>query len=108
MRLGVKTLFIEPGIPWENRFVESFNGKMRIELLNLEKFDTLYEAKVLVERWRHVYNRIRPHSSLGFRLQHLRRKNHGLRASLRFRPSSMVPGLSQGVVQLLGASQEGC
>jgi len=66
-RLGVKTLFIEPGSPWENGYVESFNGKMRDELLNLERFDTLGEAKVLVERWRHEYNRIRPHSALGYR-----------------------------------------
>ena len=52
--LGVKTLFIEPGSPWENGYVESFNGKMRDELLNREIFYTLDEAKVLVERWRHV------------------------------------------------------
>jgi transposase InsO family protein len=63
----VDTLFIEPGSPWENGYVESFNGKMRDELLNLEIFDTLVEAKVLVERWRQEFNRIRPHSSLGYR-----------------------------------------
>ena len=65
--LEVNTLFIEPGSPWENGYVESFNGKMRDELLNREIFYTLDEAKVLVERWRHEYNRIRPHSSLGYR-----------------------------------------
>ena len=65
--LGVKTLFIEPGSPWENGYVESFIGKMRDELLNREVFDTLAEAKVVVERWRHEYNRIRPHSALGYR-----------------------------------------
>jgi putative transposase len=63
----VKTLFIEPGSPWENGYVESFNGKLRDELLNREVFDTLLEAKVLIERWRRMYNTVRPHSSLGYR-----------------------------------------
>jgi len=62
----VKTLFIEPGSPWENGYVESFNGKLREELLDREVFDTLLEAKVLIERWRRVYNTVRPHSSLGY------------------------------------------
>ena len=66
-KVGVKTLFIEPGSPWENGYVESFNGKMRDELLNREMFDTMYEAKVLIERWRNLYNKVRPHSSLGGR-----------------------------------------
>lgn len=66
-RVGVKTLFIEPGSPWENGYNESFNGKLRDELLNAEIFDTLLEAKVLVERWRRHYNTVRPHSSLGYR-----------------------------------------
>jgi transposase InsO family protein len=66
-RLDVKTLFIEPGSPWENGYVESFNGKLRDELLNREIFCSLWEAKVLIERWRNEYNRIRPHSSLGYR-----------------------------------------
>jgi transposase InsO family protein len=66
-RLEVQTLFIEPGSPWENGYIESFNGKLRDELLNGEIFYTLWEAKVLVERWRQHYNRIRPHSSLGYR-----------------------------------------
>ena len=66
-RLGVGTLFIEPGSPWENGYVESFNGKLRDELLNGEIFYTLKEAKVLIERWRQRYNRLRPHSSLGYR-----------------------------------------
>ena len=64
-KLGVRTLFIEPGSPWENGFIESFNGRMRDELLNGELFDTLYEATVLVERWRREYNTKRPHSSKG-------------------------------------------
>jgi transposase InsO family protein len=66
-RIGVKTLFIEPGSPWENGYVESFNGKLRDELLNREIFTTLTEAKVLIEQWRQEYNHIRPHSSLGYR-----------------------------------------
>lgn len=66
-RVGVKTLFIEPGSPWENGYVESFNGKLRDELLNGEIFYTLQEAKVLIERWRTHYNRVRPHSALGYR-----------------------------------------
>jgi putative transposase len=65
--LGVKTLFIEPGSPWENGYIESFNGKLRDELLNREIFTTLWEAKVLIEGWRKEYNEIRPHSSLGYR-----------------------------------------
>lgn len=66
-RVGVKTLFIEPSSPWENGCIESFNGKLRDELLNREIFDTLLEAKVLTERWRQEYNTVRPHSSLGYR-----------------------------------------
>jgi len=65
--LGVKTLFIEPGSPWENGYIESFNGKLRDELLNREIFTTLWEAKVLIESWRREYNEVRPHSSLGYR-----------------------------------------
>jgi len=66
-RLEVKTLFIEPGSPWENGYNESFNGKLRDELLNGEIFFTLKEAQVLVEQWRVHYNTIRPHSSLSYR-----------------------------------------
>ncbi len=65
-RLGVKTLFIESGSPWENGYVESFNGKLRDELLNGEVFYTLTEPKVLIEQWRKEYNQVRPHSSLGY------------------------------------------
>ena len=61
------TLFIEPGSPWENGYVESFNGKLRDELLNREIFTTLLEAKVLVENWRREYNTTRPHRSLGYK-----------------------------------------
>lgn len=66
-RCNIQTLYIEPGSPWENGYIESFNGKLRDELLNREVFDTLFEAKVLIERWKNEYNTIRPHSSLGYR-----------------------------------------
>lgn len=66
-KLQVRPLYIEPGSPWENGYVESFNGKMRDELLNLEIFYSLKEAQVLIEMWRRHYNTIRPHSSLGYR-----------------------------------------
>lgn len=65
--LGVKTLFIEPGSPWENGYIESFNGKLRDELLNREIFYTLQEAKIIIEQWRREYNTVRPHSALNYR-----------------------------------------
>jgi transposase InsO family protein len=66
-RVNVQTLFIAPGSPWENGYIESFNGKLRDELLDREIFYTLGEAKILIERWRHEYNTFRPHSALGYR-----------------------------------------
>ena len=66
-KLGVKTLYIEPGSPWENGYNESFNGRLRDEFLNGEVFYTLKEAQVMLEQWRHHYNHIRPHSSLGYK-----------------------------------------
>ena len=66
-RVGAKTLFIQPVSPWENGYNESFNGKLRDELLNLEIFYSLKEVQILTERWRREYNTIRPHSSLGYR-----------------------------------------
>ncbi len=66
-RINVKTLYIEPGSPWENGYNESFNGKLRDELLNGEIFYTLKEAKVLIEHWRKHYNTVRPHSAIGYR-----------------------------------------
>ena len=62
---GTATTYIEPGSPWENPFVESFNGRARDELLNVEEFGTLLEAQVVIEAWRIEYNTYRPHSSLG-------------------------------------------
>ena len=66
-KVGAKTLFIEPGSPCKNGYNESFNGKLRDELLSGEIFTSLLEAKVLIERWRVHYNTARPHSSLGYR-----------------------------------------
>jgi transposase InsO family protein len=65
-RIGVKTLFIEPGSPWENGYIESFNGKMRDELLDREIFTTLEEAKILINQWRREYNEFRPHSARNY------------------------------------------
>ena len=76
-KLGVNTAYIEPGSPWENGYCESFNSKFRDELLNMEIFTTLREAQILIERWRDYYNKIRPHSSLGYRPQHQKQSCHG-------------------------------
>ena len=65
--VGARTAFIEKGSPWENGYVESFNGKLRDELLNGEIFYTLKEAQVLIEAWRRHYNTVRPHSALNYR-----------------------------------------
>ena len=62
---GTATNYIEPGSPWENPFVESFNGRVRDELLNIDEFGSLHEAQVLIEVWRKDYNTYRPHSALG-------------------------------------------
>lgn len=65
--VGAKTAYIEPGSPWENGYCESFNGRMRDELLNGEIFFSLREAQIIIERWRNHYNTKRPHSALGYR-----------------------------------------
>ena len=65
-KLAIRPLFIEPASPWENGYIESFNGKMRDELLNGEIFYSLKEAQVLIEMWRKHYNTVRPHSALGY------------------------------------------
>ncbi len=66
-QMGAKTLFIEPGSPWENGYNESFNGKLRDECLNGEIFYSLREAQIIIEQWRRHYNTLRPHSSLDYR-----------------------------------------
>ncbi len=65
--LEITTLFIEPGSAWENGYIESFNGRLRDELLNREIFTALTEAKILIEEWRKEYNQVRPHSALNYR-----------------------------------------
>ena len=91
-RLGVTTLFIEPGSPWENGSVESFNGKLRDECLNSEIFTTLAEAQILIERWRREYNQIRPHSSL--------RYHPPAPATLEIRPPHPAPWADRRVAAL--------
>jgi putative transposase len=63
---GTSRSYIEPGAPWQNPYVESFNGHLRRELLELESFNSLYEAQILLEDWRHEYNNYRPHQSLSY------------------------------------------
>ena len=82
-KVGVKTLFIEPGSPWENGYNESFNGRLRDECLNLELFNNLLEAKTIIEYWRKHYNTIRPHSSLRYRPP----------APLAIRPADLAPAM---------------
>ena len=65
--VGAKTAYIAPGSPWENGFIESFNARLRDELLDGEIFYTLKEAQIIVESWRRHYNTVRPHASLGYR-----------------------------------------
>ncbi|MBM3492652.1 MAG: IS3 family transposase [Alphaproteobacteria bacterium] len=65
--VGARTAFIEPGSPWENGYCESFNSRLRDELLNGEVFYSLAEARIVIESWRQHYNTQRPHSSLGYR-----------------------------------------
>jgi transposase InsO family protein len=86
-RLGVKTLYIEPGSPWENGYCESFNSKLRDEFLNREVLFTLKEAQVLIEWWRRHYNAIRPHSSLGYRPP----------APAAVLPAALIPPYAEGV-----------
>jgi len=94
-RLGVTTLLIELGSPWENGYVESFNGKLGDELINREVFTTLLEAKILIKNWRRDYNEVRPHSSLGYRPP----APEAIQLALTPAP------LTQKVVSLLGADQ---
>ena len=65
--VGAKTAYIEPGSPWENGYVESFNARLRDELLDGEIFYTLREAQIVIESWRRHFNTIRPHESLGYK-----------------------------------------
>ena len=106
-RVGARPLFIEPGSPWENGYVESFNGKLRDELLDGEIFYTLWEAQVLIEDWRTTYNQIRPHSSLGQRppapAALMPVPGHSLANSTR--QDVFIESLTEALVQRLGAGQ---
>ena len=94
--VGVKTLYIEPGSPWENGYVESFNGKLRDELLNREVFENLREAQVLIERWRREYNQRRPHSALAYRAPapEARLPRSQTQSSIPWNGLQRVPGLT--------------
>ena len=92
-KLSVKPLYIEPGSPWENGYIESFNGKLRDELLAGEIFYSLKEAQVLIEMWRKHYNTIRPHSSLDY-------QPPAPAAVLALTSQNRHLGLTQNVVQL--------
>jgi hypothetical protein len=93
-----KKLFIEPGNPWENGFVESFKGKFLDELLNGEIFTTLLEARVLIENWRREYIHIRPHSSLGYRPP-VPQVIHSMDFKRPFVQVQLTEGLTQNLVQ---------
>ena len=92
---GAKILYIDPGTPWENGYLESFNGKLRDELLNAEILDTLREAQVLVERWRREYNTVRPHSALNYRPP-------APEAIQPWPPDSATPRLTAMAIQAVG------
>ena len=98
---GTKTLFIVPGSPWENNYIESFNEKLRDELLNGEIFYTLQEAKILIEHLRKEFNQVRSHSSLGYRPPAPQAVHKwSLTATLL---SGLPQGLTYKVVQRMGA-----
>lgn len=85
---GVKTIYITPGSPWENAYIESFHDKLRDECLNRELFGSLLEAQVIIEQWRLEYNGLRPHSSLGYRTPNEFAARSG---SSRLRSGSALP-----------------
>ncbi len=95
-KVGVMTLYIEPGSPWENGYVESFNGKLRDELLNGEHFHTVLEARILIEQWRWHYNEVRPHSALGGRPPAPEARRLAIEGSLNG-PRSQVAGTANGL-----------
>ena len=92
-QVGAKTLYIEPGSPWENGYCESFNGKLRDELLNGEIFYSLKEAQIVIEQWRKHYNTVRPHSSLN--IGHLRHRRCPRSCHLWIRPRKCNMSLSR-------------
>jgi transposase InsO family protein len=92
---GIGTLYIEPGSPWENGYAESFHARLRDELLDLEVFETVAEARMLATRWRLEYNHRRPHSSLGYVTP------AAFAASLAEPPVAALPAAQQAKKELL-------
>ena len=90
--VGAKTAYIERGSPWENGYIESFNARLRDELLNGEIFYTLREAQIVIESWRRHYNTIRPHASIGYKPPAPR----GVRACIRRVAGCATPTGSAG------------
>ena len=90
-QMGVKTLYIEPGSPWENGYNESFNGRFRDEFLKTEALYSLKEAEVLSAQWRHIYNHIRPHSSLGYKPPAPLAKTAAPAGAAPFNPPQILP-----------------
>ena len=91
--VGAKTASIAPGSPWENGFVESFNARLRDELLDGEIFTSLREAQVIIESWRNHYNTVRPHGSIGYKPPAPEVFLHGLAAGLAAQPRPAPPAL---------------
>jgi hypothetical protein len=97
--VGAKTLYIEPGSPWENGYCEGFNGKLRDEPLSGEIFYSLKEAKIVIEQWRKHYNAVRPHSSLG----HIRPQRRGSKTAIQ--TSSMAIIVAVSAARFLGGDR---
>ncbi len=96
-KVGVRTLYIEPGSPWENGYIESFNGKLRDEPLDGEIFYTLKEAQLVIEMWRREYNQERPHSSLDDRSPAPETIAPLQPGYATLRPAAAVPGARAGL-----------
>ena len=90
--VGARTAYIERGSPWENGFIESFNARLRDELLDGEIFYTLREAQIVIESWRRHYNAVRPHASIGYQ----RSRPGGVRAGTRRMAGCATPTSSAG------------
>jgi len=103
--MGVKTLFIEPGSPWEHGYIESFNGKLRDELLARGIFTTLDEAKVLIEQWRREYSKVLPHSACGYQPPPPETILPLQLGSVTLYASAISMSLTKKVVQQLGVGQ---
>ena len=91
--VGAKTAYIAPGSPWENGYVESFNARLRDELLDGEIFYSLREAQVIIERWRNHHNTVRPHGSIGYKPPAPEVCQPGFHAGLAAQPRPAPPAL---------------